>query len=104
MVRTLLAAVIALGIGAFANPAPAYVLEVATSIPIVNAQDKISLADAVQSAVDDILTNAIAFTPTVVSVQRVKVAGDRIYMLLLIADEDGEEIIEAFSAGGAQAE
>ena len=41
---------------------------------------------------------SIAFAPTTVTVQDARVAGDRIYILLLIADEEGEETMKTLSA------
>lgn len=96
--RIMLAAVVGLAMAVFATPGTAYVVQVATSIPLVSAQDKTQLEDAIQSAVEDVLTRAIAFTPTVVTLQQVKVVDDRIYMLLLLADREGEAMIETFSA------
>ena len=40
------------------------------------------------------LHHAIGLVPTVVTVQHARVLGDRIYILLLIADDDGEETME----------
>ena len=40
------------------------------------------------------LHHAIGLVPTVVTVQHAQVLGDRIYILLLIADDDGEETME----------
>jgi signal transduction histidine kinase len=93
--KTPLAVVIALVIAASANSAPAYVVEVAASIPVPNAEDSAQLDDALRSVVDDILKNAIGFTPTVVTLQSARRVGDRIYLLFVIADKDGEEMIEA---------
>ena len=45
-----------------------------------------------------VLEHAIAFTPTVVTLENVRVIGNQIYLLLLIADRDGEKSIEALSA------
>jgi signal transduction histidine kinase len=96
--KTPLAVVIALVIAASANSAPAYVVEVAASIPVPNGEDSAQLDDALRSVVDDILKNAIGFTPTVVTLQSARRVGDRIYMLFVIADKDGEEMIEALSS------
>ena len=41
---------------------------------------------------DDVLHHAIAFTPILVTLQTARVVGDRIYILLLIADGEGEEM------------
>jgi len=56
------------------------------------------LKAAVESAINDVLKHAIAFAPTMVTVQNARVAGDRIYILLLIADEEGEETMKTLSA------
>ncbi len=96
--KTPLAVVIGLVIAVSANSTPAYVVEVAASIPVPNGEDSAQLDDALRSVVDDILKNAIGFTPTVVALQSARRVGDRIYMLFVIADKDGEEMIEALSS------
>jgi hypothetical protein len=45
-----------------------------------------------------VLAHAIAFNPTLVTLENVRVVGNRMYLLLLIADADGEKSMEAFSA------
>src|SRR2546425_13334901 len=90
--KGLLATIIGVAIVAFANPGVAYVVEVATSIPATSAEDDAQLKHAVESAIDDVL-HASGFVPTVVTVQNARVLGDRIYILLLIAD-DGEETMK----------
>ena len=95
--KSLLAAIIGLAIITFASPATAYVVEVTTSIPVTTAADDARLKDALESAISDVLDYAIAFTPTVVSVRKARVVRDRIYILLLIADEEGEKTIETFA-------
>lgn len=96
--KSLLVAIIGLALTAFANPAMAYVVEITTSVQVTKVADKAELQHAVEVAVDDVLNNAIAFSPTVVTLQNAQLVGDRIYLLLLIADEDGEKTMEAFSA------
>ena len=96
--KTLVVAAIGLAVAVLANPAAAYVVEVTTSIPTATIQDHSQLKAAVQSAIDDVLKHAIAFAPTTVTVQDARVAGDRIYILLLIADEEGEETMKTLSA------
>jgi len=81
-----------------AIPATAYVVEVTTSIDLTAVADKAQLRRAVEAAVDDVLTNAITFSPTVVQVQNARVVGARMYILLLIADADGEKALEAIAA------
>ena len=41
------------------------------------------------------------FSPTMVQVQNARVVGDRMYILLLIVDADGEKALEAIAADGA---
>jgi len=73
------------------------------SIDLTDIADKAQLRRAVQSAVDDVVNNAITFSPTVVRVENARVVGDRMYILLLIADADGEKTLEAIEADGTTA-
>jgi hypothetical protein len=95
-----LSIVVTLGVAllATAGPARAYVIEALTSIPADLAVDKETLAQAIRAVVDDIETHAVAFTPTMVSLREAKLVGDRIYLLMLIADAAGEAEIEVFRA------
>src|SRR5882724_1831449 len=95
--RTLLAALVGLAIAAFASPATAYVAQIATSIPAASLDDDAQLQQALGVAIDDVLQHAIAFAPTVLMVQSARVVGDRVYILLLVADSDGEKIIDRLS-------
>jgi hypothetical protein len=95
--KSLLAVIIGLVLAGFAHPASAYVVEITTSIPIARAVDHAQLKDALEAAIDDVLDHAIAFTPTIVTLQSARVVGDRIYMVLLIADGDGEETMKELS-------
>jgi len=92
-----LAAIIGLVLMTFTSTATAYVVEVTTSIPAATAADDARFKDALESAINDVLHHAIAFTPTVVAVHKARVVGGRIYILLLIADEDGEKTMETFA-------
>jgi len=96
--KSLLAAIIGLAIAVFADPAAAHVVEITTSIPVASAVDDAQFRNALRSAIDDVLNHVIAFTPTVVTLQSARVAGDRIYILLLIADGEGEETMKRLSA------
>ena len=96
LLKNLLAGVIGLVVVAFAHPAPAYVVQAITSIPTAPGDDEAELRRAFEAAVADVLDHAIAFTPTVVTVRSVRVVGDRIYILLLFADADGEEMMKPF--------
>ena len=94
MIKSLLTALIGLTLAAWATPATAYVAQIATSIPVASAADDTHFEEALNSAIDDVLTDAIAFVPTVVTLRDARVVGDRIYILLLIADGDGEETMK----------
>ena len=63
--------------------------------------DDDDLKAAIRSAVDDVLSHAIAFSPTFVTVQTARVIGGRVYILLLIGDADGERMLEKLSADAA---
>jgi hypothetical protein len=41
-----------------------------------------------------VLTHAIRFNPTVLTVRRVRIVDDRIYILLLVTDGDGEHTMK----------
>src|SRR5881296_1415645 len=95
-----LSIVVPLGLAllATASPARAYVVEALTSVPADEAADKETLEQAIRAAVADIATHAVAFTPTIVSLLETRLVGDRIYLLVLLADAAGEaEIFEIAS-------
>ena len=72
--------------------------------PVTTAaiEDRAQLGDALRSAIRDVLDHAIGFTPTVVTLgEKATVVGNRLYILLFLADEDGESTIEALSTGRA---
>jgi len=98
MMKRVVAAIFALAIVTSANPTSAYVIQVATSIPATSLADDTELRGAVESAINDVLHHAVAFTPTVVTVQNARVVGNRLYILLLIVDRDGEETLKSLSA------
>ena len=50
---------------------------------------------AIRDAIDNVLQDAIAFTPTLVVLTSAAVVGDRLYVRLLLADQDGERTFEA---------
>jgi hypothetical protein len=92
--KRVLATFVGLAIAAFATTASAYVVEITTSIPAVKAADDEVLKEALQSAIDDAVTHAIRFTPTLVTLQHARLVGNRIYIVLLIVDRDGEEMMK----------
>ena len=98
-----LSIVVALGLALLtARPAGAYVIEALTSIPAGEAADKPALEKAIQAAVADIATHAVAFKPTIVSLREAKLVGDRIYLFVLLADAEGEAEIEAMKNAAGQ--
>ena len=76
----------------------AYVVVVTTSVPAIQGGDEAQLKTVLQSAIEDVLAHAIAFTPTLVTLESARLLGDRIYLVLLVADADGEKSLEALSA------
>ncbi len=86
-----IAAGAALAALALAGPAGASVVEITTSIPLAGVGDDTpELTTAIQSAVDEALHPAIAFRPTLVALTKASVVGERLYVRVLAADEDGE--------------
>src|SRR5436309_16123761 len=92
LLKTLLATLILLSPAVWTKPAAAYVVQITTSIPVAGGDDA-QLKDALSAAIDDILAHAFAFVPTVVEVRDERVVGDCIYILLLIADDDREDMM-----------
>jgi hypothetical protein len=87
-----------LGCAAVASPAHAFVAQVATSIPADSVNNDGQLQEAVYSAMYGVLKQAIAFSPSLVELRSVKVVGDRLYLLFLLADPDGEQTLKTFEA------
>lgn len=80
-----------------ASPAMAYVVMVTTSVSVASVTDEAQLKTAVASAVDDVLAHAIGFTPTVVSLEGIRVVGDKIYLLVMVADAEGESSMDGLT-------
>ena len=100
--KTLMAMVIGVMLTTTAYPAAAYVVAVTTSIPAQKVVDDNDLEASVKSAIDDVLQHAIAFSPTFVSVQSARVVGGRVYLLLLIGDDDGAATLKALSTADGE--
>ncbi len=94
-------AILGLVLLARASPASAYLIEALTSISVDAAVDTATLEKAIQAAVADVATHAVAFTPTMVSVRKAKLVGDRLYLFVLLADAAGEAEIEVLKADTA---
>jgi hypothetical protein len=100
--KRIVTTLIAVAITTFAATcASAHIVEVTTSIPVTKASNRADLKVAVESAVDEALQGAIAFTPTVVRLQSARRIGDRIYLQLLIVDQDGEALIKQLAIDSA---
>lgn len=98
--KTLAAVLVGLAVAMSANIAAAYVVVVTTAVPITRAaarEDPTRLGAALESAIRDVLDHAIAFTPAVVTLEQAKIVGDQLYVVLVIADEDGQSALEALS-------
>ena len=97
--KSLIAAIIGLTIATAASPGTAYVAAVVTSIPVTNsADDDKRLEAALEAAIKDVVEHAIAFIPTIIRLEGVRVVGERIYLVLLFADADGEKTMATFSS------
>ena len=81
---------LALTLSWLAAPAAALVVEVTTSISMDDIGDEAQLRDALQRTVDSVLSDAISFKPTVVLLTHAVVKGGRLYVRLLVADQEGE--------------
>ena len=93
--KTLVAVAVALALAASAHVASAYVAVVGTDIPIPSAPDaerSARLEAAIWAAIRDVLEHAVAFTPTVVTVEDARVVGDRLHLLLFLSDEGGASV------------
>jgi hypothetical protein len=89
-VRSLLAGVALLAATCSVAPASAFVVEVTTSVPIPDPADGNRLSEAVRSAIDEVLSSAVAFQPTLIVLTHAAVVGARLYIRLLLADREGE--------------
>jgi hypothetical protein len=76
------------------SPAGAYLVEVTTSVTVADAGSRDSLQTALTTAVDGVLRDAIAFTPTLIVLTHAGVVGDRLYIRLIVADRDGERTFD----------
>lgn len=102
--KTLIVIVVGLAIALSTQVAGAYVVQVVTTVPVAaatDAQGTSQLGDAVESAIRDVLSHAIAFTPTVVRIEDARIVGRQLYLVLLIADAEGEATIEGLATDRA---
>ena len=101
--KTLTAVVVGLAIALSTQVAGAYVVQVVTTVPVAatGTQGTSQLGDLVESAIRDVLSHAVAFTPTIVRVEDARIVGERLYLVLLLADTEGEAIIEGLATDRA---
>jgi hypothetical protein len=88
--KTLVAVAVALALAASAHVAAAYVAVVGTVIPIPSAPEverSVRLETVIWAAIRDVLEHAVAFTPTVVTIEDARIVGDRLHLLIFLSDE-----------------
>jgi hypothetical protein len=83
-----------------ASPVAAHVVEVTTSLSMDEVQDRAQLKQALETEVGRVLATTIAFKPTVVALTGARRVGERLMVRLLIADEEGEQLMQALERGG----
>src|SRR2546421_2486474 len=99
--KFLLAALMVVSVAMFGAPAWAHVVQATTSVSLadIDPEDKPELEKALKSAVNDVIRGAIAFTPTLVTLTDAQVIGERLYVRVLIADEEGERTLQELTQG-----
>ena len=93
--KRLVAVAVALALVASAHVASAYVAVVGTAISVPSAPDaerSARLEEAIWAAIRDVLEHAVAFTPTVVTIEDARIVGDRLYLSIFLSDEGGESV------------
>jgi hypothetical protein len=96
--KSLLAVLVLATVVCSATPAAAYIAHVSTSVAVADANDELAVKQALQIAVDDLLSDGIGFTPTLVVLTRAILLDGRLYIRLLVADDEGARL---FRDGGA---
>src|SRR5262249_33470960 len=95
--KTVVAVLIGIVFTMTAYPAAAHLVAVTTSIPAQRVANDDDLAVALKSAIDDVVQHVVAFSPTFVSVESARAVGGRIYILLIIGDDDGAATLKVLS-------
>ena len=78
----------------FAAPALAHVVEITTALDVTPNDDATALKQALRAAVDKIRRETVAFQPTLVALTYAQMVGERLYVRVLVADEDGEQLLK----------
>ena len=89
------AVAVALALAASVHVASAYVAVVGTAVSVPSAPDaerSARLEQAIWAAIRDVLEHAVSFTPTVVTIEDVRIVGDRVHLLIFLSDEGGESV------------
>ena len=102
--KSLVAGLVAAALVWSAAPAGAYLAHVSTSVEVADANDEIAVKQALQTAVDDLVSQGIGFTPTVVVVTRAVMLDGRLYIRLLVADDEGARLFRDGGSGDLVAE
>ena len=99
--RTLVAGALVLGsvVGA-ATSAPAHVVEVTAALEMPDANDAPAMKAALKAAVERVISDTIAFKPTMVALTEARVMGEKLLVRLLIADADGERMLRDLQDNG----
>ena len=101
MARALVALALMLGATAMtAIPARAELVEVTTALDVADTHDADGVKAALKEAVEHVLSDTIAFEPTMVAITDARVVGKKLLVRLLIADEEGEQMLRSLQAGG----
>jgi len=59
---------------------------------VPDAERSARLEQAIWAAIRDVLEHAVAFTPTVVTIEDARIVGGRLHLLLFLSDEGGESV------------
>jgi hypothetical protein len=101
MARAFVALALVLGTTAIAAiPARAELVEVTTALEVADTHDADGLKAALKEAVEHVLSDTIAFEPTMVALTDARMVGQKLMVRLLIADAEGEQMLRALQAGG----
>jgi hypothetical protein len=98
--RTMLAALLGLALVAASAPAFAHVVEVTTAVSLTDVEDQETLTAAIRAAVNEAMESAVGFKPTLIALTRANVIGERLYVRLLMADAEGEEMLRDLAPDG----
>jgi hypothetical protein len=101
MARAFVALALVLGTTTMAAiPARAELVEVTTALDVADTHDGDGLKAALKEAVEHVLSDTIAFEPTMVALTDARMVGQKLMVRLLIADAEGEQMLRALQAGG----